>query len=144
VSLDAASLPPDAALDVREWVLDSFTELRQLRAGLFETLYGEPLPPGGELDDVPEHMSVAATELATNALRHGRPPTRVYLRRTEHTFVLDVADEDPETMPEIPGSRPPGAGGLGLRLVSELAEAAGWYVDGVRKHVWAEFRIPSA
>jgi two-component sensor histidine kinase len=124
--------------------LDSAAELRQLRAGLFAALHGEPLPPGGDLDYVPEEMAVAATELATNALRHGRPPTRVSLRRTEHTFVLDVADEDPETVPEIAGSRAPGAGGLGLRLVSRLAEASGWYVEGARKHVWAEFRIPSA
>lgn len=34
---------------------------------------------------VPERVAVVATELATNALRYGRPPTRVYLRRTEHS-----------------------------------------------------------
>jgi serine/threonine-protein kinase RsbW len=144
VSLDAASLPPTTAVEVRQWVLDSYAELRQLRAGLFEALRGEPMPPGGKLDEVPEQMAIAATELATNGLRHGRPPTRVYLRRTEHTFVLDVADEDPDTAPEDAGPRPPGSGGLGLRIVRELAEDAGWYVDGATKHVWAQFGIPPA
>jgi two-component sensor histidine kinase len=115
-----------------------------LRAGLFVALNGEPMPPGGELDEVPERVAVVATELATNALRYGRPPTRVYLRRTEHTFVLDVADEDPDTLPEAAGPRPPGAGGMGLHIVSELAKAVGWYADGASKHVWAEFRIPPA
>lgn len=144
VSLETASLPPESAADVQQWVLDSFAELRQLRAGLFAALNGESMPPGGKLDDVPEQVAIVATELATNALRHGRPPTRVHLRRTEYTFVLDVADEDPESVPEVAGPRPPGAGGLGLSIVGELAEAVGWYVDGTRKHVWAEFRIPPA
>jgi len=124
--------------------LDSVAELQQLRARLFEALNGEPMPPEGHLDEVPEHMAIAATELATNAIRHGRPPTRVDLRRTEHTFVLDVADQDPGTVPEVAGKRKPGDGGMGLHIVGELAEAVGWYADGTTKHVWAEFRIPPA
>jgi serine/threonine-protein kinase RsbW len=144
VSLETASRPPEAADDVREWVLDTVTELRALRAGLFEALNGEPMPPDGRLDEIPEKVAIAATELATNAIRHGRPPTRVFLRRTEHTFVLDVADEDPGTSPEVAGPRVPGDGGLGLRIVSELAKAVGWYTEGSRKHVWAEFIIPAA
>ncbi|MFI5892084.1 ATP-binding protein [Actinoplanes sp. NPDC051513] len=144
MSLETASLPPEAAVAVQHWVLDSIAELRQLRAGLFEALNGEPMPPDGQLDGVPEHMAIVATELATNAIRHGRPPTRVDLRRTEHTFVLDVADQDPGTVPEVAGPRKPGDGGLGLHIVGELAEAVGWYADGTTKHVWAEFRIPPA
>ena len=144
MSLETASLPPEAAVEVQHWVLDSFTELRQLRAGLFAALNGEPMPPGGELDDIPEQMAIVATELATNALRHARPPTRVHLRRTEHTFVLDVADENPEALPETAGPRPPGDGGMGLRIVDQLADVVGWYIDDRHKHVWAEFPIPSA
>ncbi|GAA2591180.1 hypothetical protein GCM10010435_82390 [Winogradskya consettensis] len=49
--------------------------------------------------------------------------------------MLDVADEDPGTSPEVVGPRAPGAGGLGLRIVSELAKAVGWYTEGTRKHV---------
>jgi serine/threonine-protein kinase RsbW len=144
VSLETASRPPDAADDVQQWVLDDVAGLRRLRAGLFEALNGEPMPPDGQLDEVPEEVAIVATELATNAIRHGRPPTRVYLRRTEHTFVLDVADEDPDTTPEVAGPRAPGDGGMGMRIATKLAEAVGWYVDGTSKHVWAEFRIPPA
>jgi serine/threonine-protein kinase RsbW len=136
MSLTTASLPPKAAVDVQEWVLDSFVELQQLRAALFVALKGEPIPPGGELEEVPERATVVATELATNALRYGRPPTRVVLRRTEHTFVLDVADEDPDTLPASAGPRRPGAGGMGLHIVSELAKAVGWYVEGTHKRAF--------
>lgn len=114
MSLETASLPPQAAVDVRRWVLDRFAGLRQLQAGLFVALKGEPMPLGGELDEVPERVAVVATELATNALRYDRPPTRVLLRRTERTFVLDVADEDLDTLPEPSGgSRQRGQRGCG-------------------------------
>jgi two-component sensor histidine kinase len=111
---------------------------------LFEALHGEPMPPDGKLDEIPEKVAIVATELATNALIHGRPPTCVHLRRTEHSFVLDVADEDASTVPQRAGPRPPGAGGLGLHIVDELADGAGWYIDGRAKHVWAQFAIPPA
>ena len=144
MSLESASRPPEAAVDVEHWVLDSFTNLRRLRGSLFAALNGEPMPPDGQLDEVPEKMAIVATELATNALVHGRPPTCVYLRRTEHTFLLDVVDEDPHTVPVRAGTRPPGAGGLGLHIVSELANATGWYTEDRMKHVWAQFSIPPA
>jgi serine/threonine-protein kinase RsbW len=141
--LDTCSWPPDAAVEVQQWVLDSVPQLRQLRGSLFIALTGEPMPPGGELDEVPEKIAVVATELATNALRHGRPPTQVTLSRTERTFVLDVADDDPTALPQLAGPRPPGAGGLGLHIVGEFASDLGWYADHGTKHVWAEFSIPT-
>jgi hypothetical protein len=143
VPLDAYSRPPEATVEVRQWVLDGFAQLRQLRGSLFTALTGEPMPPDGELDEVPERIAVVATELATNALRYGRPPTQVTLRRTEHTFVLDVADDDPTAVPQLAGPRPPGAGGLGLHIVGEFARDLGWYADHGTKHVWAEFPIPT-
>ena len=136
------SRPPAPSTKVAQWVLDSFGELRSLRASLHKTLTGEPLPEGGILDEVPEKVAVVATELATNALAHARPPTIVRLHRTEEAFILDVADEMPAASPEFAENRPPGAGGLGLRLASDLALDIGWYVNGDVKHVWAEFPIP--
>jgi two-component sensor histidine kinase len=108
---------------------------------LQQALTGEPLPEGEILDELPEKVAVVATELATNALAHARPPTVVQLRRTYDAFLLDVADEDPAAFPELTEDRPPGAGGLGLRLVRDLALDFGWYVEGGVKHVWARFPI---
>ena len=134
--------PPAPSVEVAHWVLDNFTELRSLRSSLHEALTGEPLPEGGFLDQVPEKVTVVATELATNALAHARPPTIVELRRTGDAFILDVTDDEPAASPEFPDDRPAGAGGLGLRLARDLALDIGWYVDGDVKHVWARFCIP--
>jgi hypothetical protein len=136
------SRPPTPNVEVGQWVLDSFAELRALRSSLHKALTGELLPDGGYLDDVPEKIAVVATELATNALAHARPPTSVKLRRTEDTFILDVADEDPDAFPEFAVDRPLGAGGLGLLLVRDLALDLGWYVDDGVKHIWARFPVP--
>jgi serine/threonine-protein kinase RsbW len=138
------SHPPGSPVEVRRWTLDSFGQLRTLRASLHEALTGEPLPDGGELDEIPEKMALIASELATNALAHGKPPTVVELRRTDRAFILDVADEAPNAEPEFAEGRAPGAGGMGLRLARDFALDLGWYVaDGV-KHIWAEVDIPGA
>jgi len=113
-----------------------------LRSSLHEALTGEPLPEGGFLDQVPEKMAIVATELATNALAHARPPTVVELRRTDDEFILDVADETPAASPEFAQNRPGGVGGMGLLLTRDLSRDVGWYVDGDVKHVWARFPIP--
>jgi serine/threonine-protein kinase RsbW len=129
-------------VEVAKWVLDNFAELRTLRSSLHEALTGEPLPEGGYLDAVPEKMAVVATEFATNALAHARPPTMVQLLRTDDAFILDVTDEDPAALPEFAEGRPLGAGGLGMHLARDFAGDLGWYVDGDVKHVWAQFCIP--
>ena len=131
--------PPPAMTELRSWVLDSPEQLSTLRADLHEALTGQPLPVGAELDEVPEKVVLVATELATNGLRHGLPPTIVRLGRTGLRFVLDVADHSPDVVPDYADDRPPGAGGLGLQLAGRIALDLGWYIDADTKHVWAEF-----
>jgi serine/threonine-protein kinase RsbW len=144
---------PPAMTELRRWVLDSPTELKTLRASLHEALTGDVLPAGAELDEVPEKVVLVATELATNALRHGLPPTTVRLGKAtapaggdgagpSERFVLDVADQAPEVAPVYSEDRELGKGGLGLQLARRFALDIGWYVDGHSKHVWAEFPVP--
>ncbi|MEV6845681.1 ATP-binding protein [Actinoplanes sp. NPDC051411] len=140
----STSRPPAPSTEIAQWVLDSFAELRSLRASLHRALTGEPLPAGGVLDEIPEKVAIVATELATNALAHARPPTVVRLSRTDEAFILDVADEEPAAHPEFAQDRPPGAGGLGLQLAADLALEIGWYANGNVKHIWAQFPIPHA
>jgi serine/threonine-protein kinase RsbW len=137
-----SSLPPTPSVEVHNWALNSFPQLRLLRASLHEALTGQPMPPGGVLDAIPEKVVLVATELATNAIAHARPPTVVKLCRTDDAFFLDVSDNDPAIMPEFADARPPGAGGLGLQLARKIALNVGWYVEDDTKHIWAEFPIP--
>ena len=136
----SAQSPPDMT-DLQTWVLDSPVQLRSLRASLHQAITGNPLPAGAELDEIPEKVVLVATELATNALRHGLPPTIVRLGRTQRVFVLDVADHSPEVVPQYADDRPPGAGGLGLQLAKQFALDLGWYIEDDTKHVWAEFPV---
>jgi serine/threonine-protein kinase RsbW len=133
-----SSVPAAWGDQIHEWTLNSARELRELRSSLYTALTGKP-ELDGRLDDVPEKMVLVATELATNALRHGRPPTVVRLFLDGDEFILDVADNDPEILPEFAESRPPGAGGLGLRLAQEFSLGIGWFVTDSTKHIWARF-----
>lgn len=130
------SLPPGPKVKLREWILSSAEELHGLRDSLYTVLTGRERL-AGRLDDVPESMVLVATELATNALRHGLPPTVVCLYRHAGTFVLDVTDHDSAVLPEFPEARSPDGGGMGLKLARQLALNIGWYVSDHTKHVWA-------
>jgi len=116
--------------------LDSFAELRGLRAALREAVAAISGAEPGELFD---RMAIVATELATNALRHGLPPTVVRLLAEADRLIIDVADHDRRTGPLPADDRPLGQGGLGLRLVRTFAVESGWYTTGDTKNVWASF-----
>jgi serine/threonine-protein kinase RsbW len=133
-----SSRPPVWGSEAGTWALDSPKQLRDLRASLHHALTGQTTL-SGHLDDIPEKMVLVATELATNALRHGRPPTEVRLYRGDDHFIIDVADRDPRILPEYAAARPPGAGGLGLQLARQFSLDIGWFVADDAKHVWAQF-----
>lgn len=131
-----ASVPHPAAVELRRWRLDNFRELRRLRADLRTAVAGSSQRAPG---DLAERMAVVATELATNALRHGLPPTEVRLLRDHDRLIIDVADHDLAAAPVLDEDRPLGAGGLGLQLTREFAVDVGWYIGDATKHVWAGF-----
>ncbi|MFI5935959.1 ATP-binding protein [Actinoplanes sp. NPDC051494] len=128
--------------ELQRWVLESAAQLKTLRASLHVVIAGGVLPAETPLDEVPEKMVLVATELATNALRHGLPPTTVRLGRAGDRFVLDVTDHAPQVVPEYSEDRELGLGGLGLQLAKQFSLDLGWYADGDTKHVWAEFPAP--
>lgn len=137
-----SSRPPDTFHPVRTWVVTSVRELSDLRAAVLEavTPVGEaPTPAVFDLDSTAHRMVLVASELATNALRHGNPPTIVALMRDGATYLLDVADHDLSSVPRVAGDRPPGQGGFGLQIARRLALSVGWYATPTTKHVWARF-----
>ena len=135
--------PPPPDEEVARWTLDQPPALETLRAGLRRAVRTCAPETAVDLGDLTERLMIAATELAGNALRHGRPPTVVALLRADGHLIIDVTDHDPTTQPTLDPDRPRGSGGLGLVLTRRLAEEVGWYPTGTDKHVWAQFPIPA-
>ena len=133
------SPPPPQATELEQWVLDSPEDLRGLRASLRDALNRHGLVQGEDLDEVPHLVVLVATELASNALRHGRPPTIVTLLTTDDRFLLDVADHDVSTVPELTDISPTDSGGRGLFLAQSVSLDVGWYATGKTKNIWASF-----
>lgn len=131
--------PPAEFTERRHWILDSVDGLARLRGSLFRELTGLPYLGTSSLEDIPEKMVLVTSELATNALRHGKPPTIVTLMEHGPEQLLDVADHDISSAPALAEGREPGEGGFGLLLAQQLALDVGWYVDDTTKHIWARF-----
>jgi anti-sigma regulatory factor (Ser/Thr protein kinase) len=88
-------------------------------------------------DDALERLLTAFEELASNGLRHGRPPVQARVTASDSGWLIDVADAAPERPPTPAVDRDAAEGGLGLYLVARLCTAYGWTVQSGRKHVWA-------
>lgn len=137
-----SSTPPARYETVRRWTLSSAEEIRTVRRELRETLGLGDAPPSGTLAEVPERMILVASELAANALEHGRPPTIVTLGSDGGRYLLEVADHDPDSVPVLAGHREPGAGGFGLQIARRVGQEVGWYTTGATKHIWVTFALP--
>ena len=99
-----------------------------------------PLALGARADAV-EAVLLAFEELASNGLRHGRPPVRVTVSQDDAGWLIDVTDAATDRTPTPAVDRDPAQGGLGLYLVARLSAAHGWWDEaGRRKHVWAFVR----
>ncbi|SCG44882.1 ATP-binding protein [Micromonospora inositola] len=133
------SPPPPQATELERWNLGNGAELRELRASLRAALTRYGLTQGEELDEVPGLVVLVATELASNALRHGIPPTIVTLLAADDCFILDVADRDLTTVPELADTQPLDSGGRGLLLAQSVSLAVGWYATPDTKNIWASF-----
>ena len=91
------------------------------------------------LSDLVDPVLLVVSELVGNAVRHGRPPVDLRLRRTGRSVRLEVHDEASEP----PAERRPDADaeyGRGLLIVDAVATESGVKdVPGNGKVVWASF-----
>lgn len=119
---------PTADLDIADWPLPDppasawrtafHGDLAGLRRAIRERA-GHLLAPA-RLDD----LLVAANEVATNAMRHGRPPVAVHLWHDAAEVVCEVSDHGRIADPLAGRSLPPvdQDGGRGLWLVHQLCD----------------------
>jgi serine/threonine-protein kinase RsbW len=131
--------PPRADEEVARWRVDQPPQLAAMRAALHRAISALRLG-AVDMTDLAERLMFVATELAGNALRHGRPPTVVVLLRADGHLIVDVRD-NARDRPAVDPARPAGEGGLGLPLTERLAQEVGWYPAAASKHVWALFSV---
>ncbi|GAA2703432.1 hypothetical protein Apa02nite_059590 [Actinoplanes palleronii] len=125
--------PPAHAVQLLTWNLTSGDDLGEIRAEIHRHFEDG-------LSELAGRMALVVTELAGNALRHGRPPVVVQVLQDADCYLLDVADHAPEHVPHL--AAPTSSvlpGGRGLLIASTLAQQLCWYPGDRTKHVWASF-----
>jgi len=90
---------------------------------------------------LPRHLvgdaELVATELVTNAVRHGRGPVRLRLALEDQHLVVAVADCDPHPVDPAARAADDDESGRGLAIVAGLSQHHGCTVNGRRKVMWA-------
>lgn len=124
---------------MRTWHLASTRDLAGLRADVSGILTGDHTSaPEQSVDG----LVLIASELATNALRHGGGSATVYLGTDGPTYLLEVVDRAPGAPPQVAVDRDSGDGGFGLVLALGVALEAGWFRTETSKCVWTVHTAP--
>ncbi|MER5362728.1 SpoIIE family protein phosphatase [Streptomyces sp. NPDC002785] len=85
---------------------------------------------------------LAAGELVANSLKHGTPPMRLGLRRTDRRLIIEVTDGD-DHLPRRRRADPADESGRGISIVATIATSWGSRrTPGGGKAVWCEFALP--
>ncbi|WP_031525669.1 ATP-binding SpoIIE family protein phosphatase [Streptomyces sp. NRRL F-5123] len=85
---------------------------------------------------------LAASELVANSLKHGTPPMKLRLRRTDRRLVIEVTDGD-EHLPRRRRAEPADEAGRGISIIATIATSWGSRrTPGGGKAVWCEFALP--
>ena len=98
---------------------------------------------GGAFADRASDCEVAASELVTNAVLHGRAPLEVALELDSTRLRVAVRDASP-VMPAAGVLDPTAVTGRGLLLISALTDAWGVELHGDGKSVWFELYVEPA
>ncbi|MGQ4514701.1 SpoIIE family protein phosphatase [Streptomyces sp. DW26H14] len=85
---------------------------------------------------------LATSELVANSLKHGTPPMRLRLRRTDRRLIIEVTDGD-DHLPRRRRAEPADEAGRGISIVATIASSWGSRrTPGGGKAVWCEFALP--
>lgn len=88
---------------------------------------------------VRDSACLIASELVTNALRHGQGKIELRLTMLGRFLRIEVIDEGSGQAPTVRQEEPDESGGWGLRIVDQLA--AQWGVFEGTTHVWADLAL---
>lgn len=111
----------------------------QARGAVRETLARWRLP------GLAEACVLAASELVTNAVRHGRPPVSLVMSHAMGTVRIEVHDGGREalTLPSAIPEGPQAESGRGLRIAQAVADHLGSHqVPGRGKSVFVSWDVP--
>ena len=88
-------------------------------------------------------VALVVSELVANAVRHGRPPVDLLLRRSGRSIRVEIHDEAPVPLLRPVEASPEAESGRGLAIVEEVADDAGLeQIPGDGKVAWAQFDQP--
>lgn len=85
-------------------------------------------------------IELVASELTTNAIRHGGPPVHLALEPIDGHVRITVSSASGSGEPRPQHAADDEDHGRGLAIVAMLAADWGWSRDGERLNVWADFR----
>ena len=118
--------PRTAGRTIGRWRPARAADLTASRLALCAALHHGARAAGAS-DEAVERLVLAFEELASNAVRHGRPPVEVSVTRVaDPAFLLTVSDADGDSPPTPAVGRDAAFGGLGLHMVAALADDYGW------------------
>jgi anti-sigma regulatory factor (Ser/Thr protein kinase) len=152
VRLDSGGTVPPShhGHDLEHWPLRDTLTLRALADAVpMARAHLRQLLSGWGWAELSPDAGVVVSELVTNAVAASaglRPaaPVLVWLGSDSYCLLLAVADVSPRPPVRL-DLGPDAEGGRGLALVDALSGRWGWYpasVDGLKKYVWAEWRLP--
>jgi anti-sigma regulatory factor (Ser/Thr protein kinase) len=100
----------------------------------------------GAGDDTVDVVELLASEVLTNAVRHGSTTGTIQVHVIRHAEHLRITVRDASTcLPEVKDAQPDEVGGRGMALVEMLAAAWGVHQHGIAgKSVWFEVALAPA
>lgn len=97
---------------------------------------------GKDDEQLCETACLLASELLSNAVRHGGGPVRLRLRQAGRELGVEVCDASP-VLPQARFAAPDAESGRGLLLVDSLARSWGTLPTAEGKAVWFSLPLPS-